>query len=89
MALMKTQGIRLNKDEQQRLKALGKTRDRSMNYLIREAVDRYLDDEEQYENEKNEDAKRFQSYLKTRKNFSHKQMKTWLQGKASEAKDIR
>ena len=84
MTLMKTQGVRLDQSERKRLKALGETRDRSMNYLIREAVDRYLDDEAQYEKEKNEDKKRFKSYLKTETSISHKQMTTWQQKKASE-----
>ena len=38
-----TMGVRLNKDIRHRLEALGKIRDRSPHYLMKEAIERYLD----------------------------------------------
>ena len=55
MSATKTQGIRLDDKSRARLKKLGELRDRSMNYLIKDAVERYLTEEEQYEKEKTED----------------------------------
>lgn len=83
---MKTQGIRLNSNEQKKLKELSKIRNRSMNYLIREAVDRYLKEEEQYEIEKVEDMQRYREYLDTGVSISHKDIKSWLNQKKSEAR---
>ena len=57
-----------------------------MNYLIREAVDRYLKEEEQYEKEKVEDMQRYQEYQDTGVSISHKEIKTWLHQRISEAR---
>ena len=77
-SMNKTQGIRLEKDVQERLKWLATRKDRSMNYLIKEAVGRYLQDEERFEREKEEDQQRLQNFLDTGEHVSHAQMKRKL-----------
>ena len=81
-----TQGIRLNSEIQRRLKWLAEKKDRSMNYLISEAIGRYLDNEERFELEKQEDQKRLQHYLDTGEHISQEQMKARFKALASKAK---
>ena len=69
------QGIRLEEEAQKRLKWLAEQKDRSMNYLIKEAVNRYLEDEERFEREKEEDRRRLQHFLDTGEHITHTQMK--------------
>ncbi|MCH6256537.1 hypothetical protein MLD52_08255 [Puniceicoccaceae bacterium K14] len=47
-----------------------------MNYLIKEAINRFLDDEEAFEREKQEDKDRLQHFLDTGEHISHKAMKS-------------
>jgi predicted transcriptional regulator len=70
-----TQGIRLDEEVQRRLKWLAGRKDRSMNYLIKDAINRFLDDEERYEREREEDQARLQHFLDTGDNVTHSQMK--------------
>lgn len=81
-----TQGIRLEQDMQRRLKRLAEQKDRSMNYLIKDAVERYLADEERYEREKKEDRDRLQYFLDTGEHLSHETMKEALEGMLANAK---
>ncbi|MEM9161027.1 MAG: ribbon-helix-helix protein, CopG family [Verrucomicrobiota bacterium] len=69
------QGIRLGEETQKRLKWLAEQKDRSMNYLIKEAINRYLEDEERFEREKAEDQKRLQHFLDTGEHITHAKMK--------------
>ena len=70
-----TQGIRLEEETQRRLKWLAEQKDRSMNYLIKQAIDRYLEDEERFEREKEQDQARLQHFLDTGEHITHAQMK--------------
>ena len=86
--MAKTQGIRLDSELQERLKWLAGRKDRSMNYLITQAIGRYLEDEERIEREKLEDQKRLNHFLDTGEHISHVQMKRKLmklQAKARKA----
>lgn len=60
-----TQGIKLDETTQQRLKVLAAKRDRSPHWLMRTAIELYLEKEERYEIEKAEDMKRWERYLAT------------------------
>ncbi len=62
---MATQGIRLDDMTSQRLKELAAQRDRTPHWLMKEAIARYLDSEERYEQEKAEDMARWENYLLT------------------------
>ncbi len=86
--MAKTQGIRLDSELQERLKWLAGRKDRSMNYLITQAIGRYLEDEERIEREKLEDQKRLNHFLDTGEHIGHARMKRKLmklQAKARKA----
>ncbi len=74
-----TQGIKLDENTQKRLKALGKQRDRSAHWLMKRAIDQYLEREEKYEREKSEDMERWDHYLKTGEAIDNSVAKEWLQ----------
>lgn len=73
-----TQGIKLDENTKARLKALGEIRDRSPHWLMKAAIERYLDQEEEYEREKVEDMARWEEYKFTGKYISHERMMAWL-----------
>ncbi|HUY68175.1 MAG TPA: ribbon-helix-helix protein, CopG family [Alphaproteobacteria bacterium] len=73
-----TQGVKLDEQTQKRLKALGKARDRSPHWLMRTAIEDYLDREEKYEREKREDMKRWENYQLTGKAIPHEAVVKWL-----------
>ena len=74
-----TQGIRLDESTQSRLKALAKKRKRSPHWLMRTAIEEYLQHEEQYEAEKAEDMARWEHYLITGKAIDGDKMEKLLQ----------
>jgi predicted transcriptional regulator len=73
-----TQGIKLDDKISSRLKALGEKRDRSPHWLMRTAIERYLEQEEKYENEKAEDMAEYQEYVRTGKAIDNKKVLSWL-----------
>ena len=46
---MTTMGVKLDRETRDRLQKLGKARNRSSHWLMREAIRRYLEVEERYE----------------------------------------
>ena len=80
-----TVGVKLDNETRDRLKKLGEVRHRSPHWLMKEAIRRYLEVEEQYEQEKAEDRARYQAYLETGKHLSHADMMTWLDTLAEQA----
>lgn len=58
----KTVALRLDEDIQKRLQSLGKVRDRSPHYLMKEAVERYVSNEEAKEEEKRILQERWETY---------------------------
>jgi predicted transcriptional regulator len=77
-----TQGIKLDDQTRQRLKTLGEARHRSPHWLMRTAIASYLEHEEHYEQEKNEDMQRWEHYQLTGKAISHETAEAWLKGLA-------
>jgi predicted transcriptional regulator len=73
-----SQGIKLDTDTQARLRALADKRDRTPHWLMRTAIERYLDQEERYEQEKSEDMARWERYVETGEAIDHDQVETWL-----------
>lgn len=73
-----TQGIKLDEDIKQRLKDLGKIRDRSPHWLMRAAIEDFLDREERYELEKREDQERWERYQLTGEAVSHEDALKWM-----------
>jgi len=77
--MAQTKGIKLSEDIQLRLAALGEQRDRSPHWLMCKAIEIYLEREEQYEREKQEDLARWEQYQLTGKAVSHEDATQWLE----------
>ena len=73
-----TLGIKLDDETRSRLKNLGEIKRRSPHWLMKEAIQQFLDAEETYEKEKNEDERRYQHYLTTGQHVSEQGMKSLL-----------
>ena len=73
-----TQGIKLDEETSKRLKALAEQRNRSAHWLMRAAIDDYLDREERYEREKKEDMAEYEDYLLTGKAIDNATVAAWL-----------
>ena len=71
---MTTTGIKLDKDTHERLKSLAKAKDRTVHWLMKEAIGRYVTEEERYEREKVEDVERYQHYLDTGVHVTNEEM---------------
>jgi predicted transcriptional regulator len=82
---MTTMGVKLDRETRARLQKLGKARNRSSHWLMREAIRRYLEVEERYEQEKAEDQARYQAYLDTGHHISRADMLAWLDQLAAQA----
>ena len=80
-----TVGVKLDRETRDRLQKLGQARNRSSHWLMREAIRRYLEVEERYEQEKAEDQARYQAYLETGHHISHEDMLAWLDQLAAQA----
>jgi len=81
-----TQGIKLDDETRNRLKALGKKRNRSPHWLMRTAIESYLKSEENYEREKSEDMQRWEHYQLTGNAVANETVEKWL-NKLSRNKD--
>jgi predicted transcriptional regulator len=73
-----TQAIKLDDETSSRLKALAHQRNRSAHWLMREALQRYLAEEERYEREKAEDLAEYEDYLITGKAVDNETVTSWL-----------
>jgi predicted transcriptional regulator len=73
-----TQGIKLDDDTRERLKVLAEKKQHSPHWLMRTAIEGYLEREEQYEKEKAEDNIRWEQYLITGKAIDHEKVEAWL-----------
>lgn len=73
-----TQAIKLDDDTSTRLKALANQRNRSAHWLMRDALQRYLVEEERYEREKAEDLAEYEDYLLTGKAIDNETVASWL-----------
>ncbi|MBL1278354.1 MAG: toxin-antitoxin system [Ectothiorhodospiraceae bacterium] len=60
-----TMGVKLNDDIRKRLKALGALKERTPHWLMKKAIQEYLEKEEACEREKAEDQQRWQRYQET------------------------
>ena len=78
-----TQALKLDDETNERLKTLAQQRDRSAHWLMREALHRYLTEEERYEREKAEDLAEYEDYLLTGKAVDNETVTSWLNELAS------
>jgi predicted transcriptional regulator len=73
-----TQGIKLDEETTNRLKTLAQQRSRSAHWVMRTAILDYLDREERYEKERQEDAERWEHYVLTGKAISEEKAESRL-----------
>ena len=73
----KTVGIRLDENLQKRLKSLGEKRDRSPHYLMKAAIEAYLQEEEAIEAEKSLMQSRWDRFELTGDTISQHDMQAW------------
>jgi predicted transcriptional regulator len=78
-----TQAIKLDDETNNRLKALAQQRNRSAHWLLRDALQRYLLEEERYEREKAEDLAEYEDYLVTGRGIDNETVTAWLNDLAS------
>lgn len=72
-----TMGVRLNEETQHRLEALGKARDRRPHYLIKTAIERFLEVEEALETERQIIKTRWKKFELTGEAVDHSDVKAW------------
>jgi predicted transcriptional regulator len=75
-----TIGVRLNQDTRDRLEALGKARDRTPHYLMKTAIERFLEMEEALEAERQLVNSRWQKFELTGETVDHADVKVWAAG---------
>ena len=71
-------GIKLGDGVRERLKVLGEIRMRSPHWLMRAAIEDYLEREEAFEREKREDMERWETYQATGIAVTHDKAARWL-----------
>ena len=72
-------GIKLESTVKLKLKKLGKLKDRSMHWLMKEAILQYIEREEQTEKLKHETLSRWEEEAEQNKIVSNKDMMAWLE----------
>ncbi len=73
-----TVGVKLESELRKRLKALGKQRSRSTHWLMKDAIRRYLEEEEAAERAKLETMERWTRFEKTGEHVSDDAVTGWL-----------
>ncbi len=79
----KTVGVRLDADIQARLKAIAERQDRTPHYLMKKAVERFVEREEDEALELAIVRERIEKYERTGESISHEEMKEWMKGLAA------
>ena len=82
-----TIGVRLNEDTQHRLDALAKARDKSPHYLMKSAIERFLQVEEALETERQLVKSRWQKFEITGETIDHRDVKAWAAGLATDSSE--
>ena len=73
-----SQGIKLDDKIRERLKVLAEKQHRSPHWIMRTAIEDYIEREEKYEREKSEDMAEYEEYLLTGKAIDNKVVLAWL-----------
>lgn len=73
-----TMGVKVDEEIRNRLKLLGESKRRSPHWLMKEAICKYLDHEEELERRNQEAGESWQQYQKTGEFVSNKDMVAWL-----------
>lgn len=82
MATTTSRGIKLDERTQERLKALARLRDRSPHYLMKAAIEGFLDREEAFEQEKRDDRERWERFELSGEAVSQEKAATWMRALA-------
>ncbi len=77
MTTQTTIGIRLDPETKQRLVSLGNKRDRSPHYLMKKAIERYLEIEESREEDIKIMNQRWNNFALTGESVKHSEVKNW------------
>lgn len=77
--------LKLDEETRRRLQALGQLRDRSPHWLMKKAVLEYLEREESYEQEKQEDLARWEQYRLAGRGVPHASVREWLDSFGTES----
>jgi len=81
-------GVRLDPETKGRLKALSKKRDRSAHYLALTAIKRYLDEEEEYDRQRQADMEEWENYLQTGDAIPGEKVEMWLREMKAQRKYV-
>lgn len=73
-----TMGVKLDEETRNRLKALAEARRRSPHWIMREAIERYLEREEEIERRNQEADEAWEEFQRTGQFVSHEAMTAWL-----------
>lgn len=73
-----TVGVNLDEETRGRLQALGEARQRSTYWLMREAIRKYLDEEEAVESRNREADAAWEEYQRTSRAVSNEKVVAWL-----------
>jgi predicted transcriptional regulator len=73
-----TLGIKLDQETRDRLRKLGETKDRASHWLVKTAIIEYLNREERAEQERCEDAERWERYQTTSHFVGNEDAMDWL-----------
>jgi len=80
-----TTSLRLSDDVQKRLEALGKAQDRSPHYLMKKAVEQFLDSEEALMAERQLVMARWEKFELTGETVDHADVKDWASSLGSDS----
>lgn len=76
---MKSRAVKLDEETYNRLKVLGEARRRSAHWLMKEAIQEFLDREEEIENLRRETLERWEYFEVTGETVSHEEVDAWLE----------
>ena len=71
--------VKLDPQTKTRLKSLGGKIDRTPHWIMKEAIEQYLDEQERYWKEREEDMARWEHYSLTGEFVPHESVATWLE----------
>ena len=75
---MKNKAVKLDDATYERLKALGMARRRTPHWLMKEAIQQFLDREEEAEHVRRDTLERWARYEATGRTVSHEDVDAWL-----------
>ena len=74
-----TKAVKLDDETYKRLKVLGEARKRTPHWLMKEAIQQFLDREEEAEYIRQDTLKRWERYESTGETVSHDVVEAWLE----------